>query len=327
MNWKKLLLGLLLLIILVPSLLYFGSLDWAKKHSVEVANLPLFSKDIDTGKCRIKANGLEFFARVAGMKNTGKNVILLHGFPESSIEWEALIKVASDSNYRVLAFDQRGYSPNARPTEVPEYHLNKLTEDVFAVADAVGFDTFHLVGHDWGAGVGWKVVMDKPERIITWTALSVPHLGAFFDGVLNDTIQAKRSGYFKFFQKKYLPEFLLTFAGQRGMKKLLNKLPENQKTEYLSIMAEPYALTSELNWYRAMNVEGFVKSKVFEKEITRPTLFIWGKKDLVISETVIKQQTKFIKGKYKEIPLDAGHNLIQEEEKMVIKAILEHFKE
>jgi pimeloyl-ACP methyl ester carboxylesterase len=327
MNWKKLLLGLLLLILLVPTLLYVGSLDWVKKHSAEVANSPLFSVNIDTGKCRIKANGLEFFARVAGMKNTGKNVILLHGFPESSIEWEALIKVAADSNYRVLAFDQRGYSPNARPTEVSEYHLNKLTEDVFAVADAVGFDTFHLVGHDWGAGIGWKAVMDKPERIITWTALSVPHLGAFFDGVLNDTIQAKRSGYFKFFQKKYLPEFLLTFAGQRGMKKLLNNLPENQKTEYLSIMAEPYALTSELNWYRAMNVEGFVKSKVFEKEITRPTLFIWGKKDLVISETVIKQQTKFIKGKYKEIPLDAGHNLIQEKEKIVIGAILEHFKE
>jgi pimeloyl-ACP methyl ester carboxylesterase len=327
MNWKKLLLGLLLLIILVPTLLYVGSLDWAKKHSVEVAKSPLFSKDFDTGKCRIKANGLEFFARVAGMKNTGKNVILLHGFPESSIEWEALIKAAADSNYRVLAFDQRGYSPNARPSEVSDYQLNKLSEDVFAVADAVGFDTFHLVGHDWGAGIGWKAVMDKPERIITWTALSVPHLGAFFDGVLNDTIQAKRSGYFKFFQKKYLPEFLLTFAGQKGMKKVVNNLPENQKLENLSIMAEPFALTAELNWYRAMDVEGFVKNKVFEKEISRPTLFIWGKKDLVISETVIKQQKKFIKGKYKEIPLDAGHNLIQEKEKIVIGAILEHFKE
>ena len=327
MNWKKLLLGLLLLIILVPTLLYVGSLDWAKKHRAEVAQSPLFSKNFDTGKCRIKANGLEFFARVAGMKNTGKNVILLHGFPESSIEWEALIKIATDSNYRVLAFDQRGYSPNARPSEVSEYHLNKLTEDVFAIADAVGFDSFHLVGHDWGAGIGWKAVMDKPERIITWTALSVPHLGAFFDGVLNDTIQAKRSGYFKFFQKKYLPEFLLTFVGQRGMKKLLNNLPDNQKSENLSIMAEPFALTVELNWYRAMDVEGFVKTKVFEKEITRPTLFIWGLKDLVISETVIKQQAKFIKGKYKEIQLDAGHNLIQEKEKIVIGAILEHFKE
>jgi pimeloyl-ACP methyl ester carboxylesterase len=327
MNWKKLLLGFLLLIILVPTLLYVGSLDWAKKHSAEVANSPLFSKDFNTGKCRIKANGFEFFARVSGMKNTGKNVILLHGFPESSIEWEALIKIAADSNYRVLAFDQRGYSPNARPSEVSEYHINKLTEDVFAVADAVGFNTFHLVGHDWGAGIGWKVAMDKPERIITWTALSVPHLGAFFDGVLNDTIQAKRSGYFKFFQKKYLPEFLLTFAEQQGMKKLLISLPENQKKENLSIMAEPYALTAELNWYRAMDVESFVRNKVFEKEITCPTLFMWGKKDEVISETVIKQQTKFIKGKYKEISLDAGHNLIQEKEKIVIRAILEHFKE
>ena len=42
------------------------------------------------------------------MQNEGPGVILLHGFPESSIMWQPLIDTASENGYRVLAFDQRG---------------------------------------------------------------------------------------------------------------------------------------------------------------------------------------------------------------------------
>ena len=58
---------------------------------------------------------MEFLVRVAGMQNEGPAVILLHGFPESSIMWQPLLDEAAKKGFRVLAFDQRGYSPNARP--------------------------------------------------------------------------------------------------------------------------------------------------------------------------------------------------------------------
>jgi pimeloyl-ACP methyl ester carboxylesterase len=326
MNWKRIILVIFALLILIPAGLYFGSLDWSKKHENRVETLPLFSEKSITGEYRLQANGYEYLVRVAGMNNTGQNIILLHGFPESSIMWDALAARAAQEGYRVVAFDQRGYSPKARPKEIQDYHLDKLSSDVFAVADAVEFDKFHLVGHDWGAAVGWKSVMDKPERIQTWTALSIPHVGIFFDGVINDTTQAKRSGYFKLFQKAYLPEFLLTFAGQRNMKKLMGKLPQKQQAEYFSILAEPNAMTATLNWYRAMDVEGFAESRIFMKDITRPTLFIWGTKDVVIAESVIAKQKPFIKAPYQEIKLEAGHALVQEQEKIVIEAILKQWK-
>jgi pimeloyl-ACP methyl ester carboxylesterase len=326
MKWKLIILSILSLLIIIPASLYFCSLDWTKKHETEVANLPLFSKNSIDGKFRLQANGFEYLVRVAGMNNTGQNVVLLHGFPESSIMWESLANRAAKEGFRVLAFDQRGYSPKARPESVEDYHLDKLSEDLFAITDKIGFQNFHLVGHDWGAAVGWKSVMDKPDRILTWTALSIPHIGVFFDGVLNDTNQVKRSSYFNFFKTSYLPEFIFTYAGQRNLKKMMVKLPQNQQNEYYSILAEPGALTATLNWYRAMDVPNFVANKTFEKEISRPTLFIWGANDGVIAQSLPAKQATYIKAPYKEIKLEAGHALIQEKEQEVIQEILTHWR-
>ncbi|GAB2601609.1 alpha/beta fold hydrolase [Spirosoma areae] len=326
MPWKFILLALLVLALLIPTLLYVASVDWTKQHSARMSALPLYTQNADTGLYRLAVDTHEFVVRVAGMHNTGPNLLLLHGFPESSIMWNALARQAAQEGYRVLAFDQRGYSPGARPTDVAHYHIDSLASDVAQVADAVGFKTFHLVGHDWGAGVGWRATMNLPERIMTWTALSIPHFGVFLDGVLHDPEQKKRSSYFGFFQRPLLPEFLFTYNGQKGMKKLLATLPEPHRNEYLSILAEPGALTAELNWYRAMNVEKLVAGKTLNRPITRPTLFIWGSKDFAVAPSVVAKQTSLMQGPYKEIRLEAGHALIQEQERAVINAVMTHLK-
>lgn len=324
MMLTQIILVALFITLALPLALYVGSLDWSRKHTKKVTSLPEFSAKADSGQYRLAANGLEFVLRVAGMQNTGQNLILLHGFPESSLMWQALLTQAAQAGYRVVAFDQRGYSPMARPKNVSDYQLAALSADVLAVADGVGFERFHLVGHDWGAVVGWLTVMNNSQRVQTWTALSIPHIGTFFDAVINDPEQAKRSRYFSFFQRPYLPEFLLTIAGQRNLKKLLAALPQSHKEEYFAILAEPGALTAQLNWYRAMDVLAYAQQKTFERDIYCPTLFIWGRNDGIIAESVIAKQTRFIKAAYKGLAFDTGHNLMQSKENQVIAAILEH---
>ena len=98
-------------------------------------------------------------------KGTGDPVILLHGFPETSAMWTPLIEAAASDGFRVVAFDQRGYSPGARPDDVAAYAVPALVDDVLAVADALGFQRFHLVGHDWGCVVGWSVASLHPDRV------------------------------------------------------------------------------------------------------------------------------------------------------------------
>ena len=59
---------------------------------------------------KIVAGEWTFDARVAGPPD-GPLVLMLHGFPQSSFEWRHQMPVLAGLGFRVVAPDQRGYSP------------------------------------------------------------------------------------------------------------------------------------------------------------------------------------------------------------------------
>ncbi|MEM7372469.1 MAG: alpha/beta hydrolase [Bacteroidota bacterium] len=328
MNWKYVKLAFLVLLILliaVPSFRYFASIDWSKQHSNRIATLPLLTATDTVGEFRLPIGEFELLVRVAGLQNEGPGVVLLHGFPESSIMWRPLLEQAATEGYRVIAFDQRGYSPGARPTGVSHYHIDSLTQDVIDVADHMGFDQFHLVGHDWGAVLSWNVAMEYPERLLTLTALSIPHIGVFFDAVMNHPEQQERSSYFKLLQLPLLPEYRFVANDQQFYKQMMSKNHPDYLAEYLALYGEYGAATAALNWYRALDVEEMASNKIFKRSIQAPTLYIWGKEDGVIAPAIIPQQEALIEATYREISLETGHGLIQTKPDTVIQEILRHF--
>jgi pimeloyl-ACP methyl ester carboxylesterase len=78
---------------------------------------------------QLPARGLVFDALAAGPP-TGELVVLLHGFPQTSACWTALLATLAAAGYRAVAPDQRGYSPTARPTTVAAYRMPELIADV-----------------------------------------------------------------------------------------------------------------------------------------------------------------------------------------------------
>lgn len=327
MIWKYLKIGipgLCVVALLVTAFLYLNAFDWSNKHSARVAALDLYHKTVTTGEYRLRANDLEFLIRVAGMQNDGPGIILLHGFPESSLMWEALLEQGAAAGYKVMAFDQRGYSPKARPNQVEAYEIDYLVQDVIAVADEIGFDTFHLVGHDWGAAVGWTTVMGFPERIHTWTAMSIPHTAVFFDAVLNNPEQQKRSAYIKRFQLPFLPEFLFYLNQKKVADALSGRWTDQQIEECLAIQREYGATRAAFNWYRASDIGSTRTNHTLGKNILRPTLFIWGTEDPVVDPNIIPLQQTFIKAPYVEMKVQSGHSIMQTQPDIVIEAILKH---
>lgn len=323
---KYAILLILFFLLAIPCYRYFGSIDWDKNHSAKIATLtPLQSSD-NSGLFRLPVGNYEYFVRAAGLKNKGSAVILLHGFPESSIMWTDLLESASKAGYRVVAFDQRGYSPGARPKGVENYHIDKLTNDVLAVADQIGFDTFHLVGHDWGAVVAWNVAMNHADRLSSLTALSIPHIGVFFDAVQHHPEQQKRSSYFKRLQTPFLPEYKFVANDLEFYKQMMGQNRKEYLDEYLALYAEPGAATAALNWYRALKVEDVAGDKRFMKPILCPTLFIWGKEDAVVAPAIIPLQEELIEAAYREVSVATGHGIIQSKPDTVITEILAHFK-
>ncbi len=328
MLWLKwLALGLLGVFAVAVVVLVAGallSLDWKRGHARAAAALrPLTDPGAQPdGLTSIRVGSLTFRARVANLAGGGEPMILLHGFPQTSASWQPLMSAAAALDYRVVAFDQRGYSPGARPNGVDAYTIDRMVGDVIGVADALGFDRFHLVGHDWGAAVGWSVAMAHPQRLYSWSALSIAHPFAFGEAVRSDPDQRKRSRYFLLFRTPWLPELLLGFNNRQLMRRSMYRwMPEHQASEYLAVFAEPGALTAALNWYRAM---GRGSLGLQDPNVTTPVLFIWGNRDPAAGRKAVDLQEQYLDGPYEKLELDAGHWLIERRTETVVEAILGH---
>jgi pimeloyl-ACP methyl ester carboxylesterase len=277
------------------------------------------------GLVRIAANGFEFRARVRNLDGPGDGIVLLHGWPQSSIAWEPLADALAAAGYRVAAVDQRGYSPGARPEGVLDYSIAELVDDVIAIADALGFDRFHLVGHDWGAAVGWGLVMTRPERVLSWSALSIPHSVSFVEAVQSDPVQRRKSAYILFLRTRRLAEAVLGWGRLRVFRRVMYRyMPDAHAAEYLKIFSEPGALTAILNWYRAM---GKGPSLNATPGIGLPVLFAWGNRDPAVSRRAVEDQARFMLGPYTYLELDAGHWLLERRTGEVVRAVMQHIAE
>ncbi len=316
--------ALLLLVLLFALILYASTLDWRYSHSKAVAALPVYNAGDGDGDYQLQIGDFNFRARYRGAQNEGDALIMLHGFPESLITWDGLGESAAAAGYRALAFDQRGYSPGARPDDIADYDIWLLVDDVIAVADHLGFERFHLVGHDWGAGVGWAVVAAYPERVLSWTGLSIPQTGVFMDGVVNDPEQRERSKYFGFIQRPIIPEFVLTVINNPLMNKVLDNTPNARQRKHLDVLQEPGALTAAMNWYRAMDPATLAVEPRLTAPVTVPTRFIWGTKDGVIAASVVERQRSRMQGPFDLYSLDAGHGLMHEQPDTMAELILGH---
>ena len=267
---------------------------------------------------------LTFDCRVAGNKSDAL-VIFLHGFPETSFMWKNLILDISKLGFYCIAPNLRGYSNKACPPGKKNYTLDKLAKDVIGIAKAIGQDKFHLVGHDWGAGIGWKVTHDYPNAILSWTGLSVPHLQAFGEAILKDSEQNKMSQYVKSFQWPLLPEKMIRKNDFGLFRKLWIHSSKAEIEDYLSVFRDKKKLTAALNYYRSNYklLKKAAKSQILG-EINVATLFIWGEKDMAIGAFAVENGHKFMKNDYVFLKLDAGHWLIQTKYQEIKSALSEH---
>jgi len=292
-------------------------------HTDRTNNLPLFDPSRE-GLVRILASGMEFRARVAGFSNReGEGVILLHGFPETSIMWEPLLDKLAKAGFRAVAFDQRGYSPGARPSGIDSYSSGRLAADVIAIAAAVGFDRFHVVGHDFGGAIAWITADRFPQEILSVTSLSTPHPEALSEALDDPDAQWLHSSYVLLYRIPVLPELVLGFNRAASLQRLKwRRHPPEQLEEYKQVFSEPGALRSALNWYRAFQ---FQPDEPLGK-IRQPTLFIWGNEDGAFGRVAAEKTADYVEGPFRFHRLKAGHLLMLEVPELVANEVLSHLR-
>ncbi|MEX0288054.1 MAG: alpha/beta fold hydrolase [Flavobacteriaceae bacterium] len=269
---------------------------------------------------KITVGAFEFDYRVSGEGNKTP-IILLHGFPETSIMWTGLMEHLASQGFYCVAPDMRGYSKGACPKGVKHYTIDKLRADVLDLAEALQIGKFHLIGHDWGAAIGWNLVYTHAERIISWTAMSVPHSRAFSKAYKTDPVQKKKSRYIGLFLLPFIPEFKIRRHDFKGFRRLWKNASAEEVEHYLSVFRRRASLTAALNYYRANLKKG---RRISAGDIATPTLFIWGNKDLAVGDVAAKGTAKYMKGDYTFLEVEGGHWLIQTNYDEVEQAIKKH---
>jgi pimeloyl-ACP methyl ester carboxylesterase len=92
-------------------------------------------------------------------------LILLHGRGSRRQEWrDAGYVERLQDNFTVVAIDLRGHGESDQPIEPADYAIDKMVQDVLAVADACGSDRFTIWGFSFGSRVG-RYIASRSERV------------------------------------------------------------------------------------------------------------------------------------------------------------------
>ena len=272
----------------------------------------------------IPVGELVFDALAAGPPD-GELVLLLHGFPQSAEEWRSQLEALAEAGYRAVAPDQRGYSPRARPEEVALYLPDHLVADVLAIADWLGGHRVHLVGHDWGALVAWRLAGRFPDRVRSLTAVSVPHPFAVAEAMGSDSgDQRARSAYIQLFRQEGIAERLLLAEEGAGLRALFANTGYSDRSameRYVERLLEPGALTAALNWYRALGAAWAMGMG----PVTAPTMFVWSSDDPAIGREAAEGCGRYVEGPYRfEVLEDVGHWIPEEAAAELNRLLLDH---
>jgi pimeloyl-ACP methyl ester carboxylesterase len=270
---------------------------------------------------QIKVRDLEFDVKVGGADN-GVPVLLLHGFPQNAAMWDAVCPALHAAGLRTIVPDQRGYSPGARPGEVDAYDQRECVADALAILDALGHRSVHVVGHDWGALVGWAMAAGHPERVSTLTAVSVPHPRAVTKALLTDADQSQRLRYLVLFRQPGKAEDVLLDDDAARLRAMLANSGRDQAhlDRYVAPLQAPGALTATLNWYRAYDLLDPIKVG----KITVPVTFVWGDGDPATGRTAAENCAAEVAAGYRFVALrGVGHYVADQAPDALVAAILD----
>lgn len=262
-------------------------------------------------------------------------MIFLHGFPESHRTWRHQMAHLSD-RFFCIAPDQRGYRGTSKPQEVDAYTADKLTADIFALADAMGVQQFIIVGHDWGGAIAWSVALNGQPggfnpawagRVPRAIIANAPHPYLFQRLLITDMNQRASSQYIRAFRDTDND----ALVREHGLTGLLLKTIQWDKPSAME-PAERAALLQDwedrdacfgmLNWYRAsalyvpaMDEDAAMPAFAAGEfpKLVIPTLVVWAMDDLALPPSNIDGIEELVPNVTIAPVQDCGHFVIWEQ--------------
>jgi pimeloyl-ACP methyl ester carboxylesterase len=138
---------------------------------------PLHSTNATTTYHRVQVDGVGIFYREAGPENA-PTIVLLHGFPSSSREFDTLIPLLA-TKYHLIAPDYPGFGLSDAPSPTTyTYMFDHLAQTMSDFLEKLKVTHYTLYLHDYGAPIGFRIILAHPDQLhaLIGSVLICPYL-------------------------------------------------------------------------------------------------------------------------------------------------------
>lgn len=223
--------------------------------------------------CFAEVNGVRLHYVALG---SGPIVILLHGWPQTSLAWHGVMPRLAEQ-FTVVAPDLRGTGLSERTKE--GYDKRTIAEDIRALIAHTGAPAAHVIGHDMGGKAAYVLAHLYPEVVSKLILVDCLLPGT-------ENMDALRGGawHYGFHMAPKVPE-MLTQGRERDyirsqIKAWSHKkdaISETSITEYARHYAEPGGMTAGFNYYRALREDVPFAATLRDRKLSMPVLAITGR--------------------------------------------------
>ena len=213
----------------------------------------------------------------------GPPLLLLHGYPQTHVMWHKVAPKLAQ-RYSVVAPDLRGYGDSGKPAadgDLNVYCKRTTARDQVEVMANLGFESFHVVGHDRGARVGHRMALDYPNSVKTFTSLDVVASQAAFDK-MDSGLAFAWFHWHLMRQPAPLPETLIGNSVDSYLDFLLERwtavegaITDEAYAEYLRCFRDPETVRATCMDYRAIELD-LVHDEVDRgRKLSCPVMVLW----------------------------------------------------
>lgn len=213
----------------------------------------------------------------------GPPLLLLHGYPQNRAMWARIAPLLADK-VTVVTADLRGYGDSSRPERMEQMSFRAMGADMTALMAHLGFDRFHLAGHDRGARTAHRMALDVPDRVTSLTVMDIVPTHHLLETM---THPVARAYYHWFFLAQPAP-FPETMIGhdpdaffERCLlgfgKATLSDFEPDMLAAYRACWHDPDFIRASCHDYRAaIDVDILHDAEDLHRQVTCPSLVLFG---------------------------------------------------
>jgi haloacetate dehalogenase len=233
----------------------------------------------------VQTSGTKINVLVGG---DGPPVLLLHGYPQTHVEWRKLAPELA-KNHTLVIPDLRGYGDSGKPSDGDNhfnYSKRAMALDQVEVMEKLGFRQFAMVGHDRGARVGHRLALDHPDRLTKLVLMDICPTQYMYKTADREFATAYYHWFF-LIQPDPFPETLIGNNVDAVLKLFMGPvmpkfIEPDAYAEYRRCFSDPATIHASCEDYRAAaSIDLAHDESDMDRKISCPVLVLWGANGLV----------------------------------------------